>query len=325
MLTWNRIYYLPRMVACSILQFRTKTAPFELHSLDGKVAVITGGNSGIGFETAKALALQGCFVYILCRNPSKAKDAMEKINQSCRESSSVGSCCALALDLADLSSVSNCIVELRSLINNDRKRIDYFFCNGGIMAVPYSVSPQGYEIQFATNHLGHFALVGGLIDLLCSFHTRVIILTGDICVWEDDASPDFVYNDDGLNAYCRSKICNQSFGRELVKKYPELFVNVVHPGVVDSSLFSFEEGTIINRIEVVLRPFFMVNCQKGAQTSLYCALTNDENGLPNGSYVHNVFGICDYHPTASNDEWSKKMWDLSVSLCKENNVPIKFN
>jgi NAD(P)-dependent dehydrogenase (short-subunit alcohol dehydrogenase family) len=325
----RKLYYMPRMIDCSIRQFRTKDAPFQERSQEGKVAIISGGNSGIGFECAKALAWQGCEVYILCRNPAKASNAVDQINDHCKAKNSIGSCKALALDLADLESVKRCIEELQILFQ--QKKIDYFFCNGGIMSQPYSKTPQGYEIHFATNHLGHFALVGGILDLLVASHTRIVVVTGDIAVWADDASPNYVYSGDGTDAYCRSKICNQSFVRELCKRYKEITAYSVHPGVVDSNLFSLPEGTFLHRIELAIRPFIMIDCVKGAQSSLLCALHDSPAGkangavmIPNGSYYHNVYGICDYHPTALDDTWSAHMWGLSIQLCKEHNVVLKF-
>lgn len=338
----RKIYYIPRMIACSILQTRnTPQAPFLEHSLDGKLAFITGGNSGIGFETAKSLALQGCEVIILCRNPKKAEDAVNEINQLCqtaaREGESErrcqGSCQAFRLDLSDLNSVKECIETIRSFLNHHpdnknntdkrKKKIDYFFCNGGIMSQPYSLSPQGYEMHFATNHLGHFAIIGGLIDLLRESQSRIIIVTGDIAVWATDATPDYYYDGDGTDAYCRSKICNQSFGRELTKRYPELSVFVIHPGVVDSNLFSLPEGSLLHSIELRIRPFIMIDCEKGSQSSLYCALSKD-GVIPKGSYFHNVYGICPYHETAANDEWSEKMWNLSLKLCNDAKLDLKY-
>lgn len=325
----RKLYYAPRMIDCSFCQYRTKDAPFQEHSQNGKIAIITGGNSGIGFETAKGLAWQGCEVYILCRNPAKASTAVSQINDHCKTHNSIGSCQAISLDLADLESVKRCIDELRELFK--MKKIDYFFCNGGIMGHPCAKSPQGYEMHFATNHLGHFALVGGIFDLLLSYHTRLIVVTGDIAVFANDATPDYVYSDDGTDAYCRSKICNQSFVRELYKRYGnELTVYSVHPGVVDTNLFSLPEGTFLHRIELMIRPFMMIDCVKGAQSSLLCALHKEETSaalttLPNGSYYHNVYGAnCDYHPTALDDIWSVKMWDLSIQLCKQHNVVVKF-
>eukprot|EP01031_Cornospumella_fuschlensis_P040926 gene40927-49920_t len=159
----NWILSIPRLIAGSF-QGGTPSCPIRPHSLDGKCAIITGGNSGIGYETSLALALQGCEVIMLCRNPVKAQEAVSTINQQCVEQMSQGSSSAMTLDLSDLESVQTCAAEIRKLFCS--KSIDFFICNGGIMMQPYCTSKQGHEIHFATNHLGHFALVGLLLDLL---------------------------------------------------------------------------------------------------------------------------------------------------------------
>lgn len=315
----NWITNLPRMLACGLQAF-TPSAPFVEGSLNGKHAIITGGNSGIGYETALAMAVQGCKVTVLCRNPSKAQDATNAINARCLEKGSKGSCEAMPLDLADLESVKACIQLLRVQLLDGQVKVDFLLCNGGIMMQPYAVSPQGHEIHFATNHLGHFALVGGLIDFLRRDHSKVVVLTGDIAVLADDASPDFVYSDSGLQAYCRSKICNQSFGKELHSRYAELSVFVVHPGVINSHLVETMGGAL-GTIEGYVRPLFMITCEQGAQSSLLCCLSDS---VPKGSYYHNAFGVTDYHPTVHNQAWNDWMWNLSAKLCAQAGVELFY-
>lgn len=306
------------MIGCTFLQHKTKKAPFTLESQSGKLAVITGGNSGIGFETAKSLAKQGCEVIVLCRNVTKSGPVVTEINEICAEAKSAGSCKLFTLDLADLESVKSCTVELKSYIGS--RKIDYFICNGGIMMQPYSKSPQGYEIHYATNHLGHFGLVGGMLNELKTSHSKVIIITGDIAVLADDASPDFEYNDSGLIAYCRSKICNQAFMLELSARYPDLLVYVVHPGVINSHLVAPMAG-VLGSIEAVVRPMFMVDCEVGAQSTLVCATTDD---VPSGSYYHNVFGVTAPHRRAQDKEWSQNMWETSIKLCASHGVELFY-
>jgi NAD(P)-dependent dehydrogenase (short-subunit alcohol dehydrogenase family) len=313
---------LPRLAACTFLQYYTPVAPQEFGSLDGKVAIITGGNGGIGFETAMSLATQGCEVYILCRDVTKAQGSVEKIEAECKLHNSKGRVLVLRLDLSDLESVKSCISEIRSLFTE--KLIDYFICNAGIMLQPYSESKQGYEIHYATNHLGHFALVGGIIDLLTSStKTKIVILTGDIAVLANDASPYFKYEGTSLEAYCRSKICNQSFGLELHHRYGHLIsVYVVHPGVIDSGLVEKTEGILGTIERIVIRPISMINCRQGAQSTLYCLLTDK---IFPGSYFHNVYGVTAFHERASDKPWSDQIWRESIELCKKDHVLILFN
>ena len=316
----NWILSFPRLMACTYMQYKTPEAPVIPHSLDGKVAIVTGGSSGVGLETCKALAIQGCHVFMLCRNPQKAEEAVVIVNKACKEEgdNGIGKCASVRCDLADLQSVQESIVFIRKLIEDGIiKKIDFLICNGGIMMQPYSKSSQGYEIHYATNHLGHFALIGGLIDYLCSSHAKIVVITGDIAILAVDATPDFEYNDSGLIAYCRSKICTQSFVRELHKLYGnELIVYCVHPGVINSNLVQPMDG-IIGFIEPFVRSISMIDCKQGAQSTLYCCLTDN---VPHGAYFHNVFHVCNYHPTAANNEWSENMWNISLQLIKEHRV-----
>ncbi|RYH15076.1 SDR family NAD(P)-dependent oxidoreductase [archaeon] len=310
----NWILSIPRLIAGNF-QGGTPSCPIRPHSLDGKCAIITGGNSGIGFETSLALAVQGCEVYILCRNPTKAQEAVNTINEQCQQQHSQGSCTAMSLDLSDLDSVQICAAEIRKLFY--AKTIDYFICNGGICMQPYSTSKQGYEIHFATNHLGHFALVGLLIDILRKYHSKVVVLTGDIAILEDDASPDFVYHDGGLDAYCRSKICNQSFAKMLHSKYgTEIIVYSVHPGVVDTNLL-----VATNQFDKLVKSIFMIDCKRGAQSTLLCCVSDV---VPRGSYFHNVFGVTDYHPTVLKEGWNENMWTLSEGLCVDAGLTLMY-
>ena len=159
--------------------------------------------------------------------------------------------------------------------------------------------------------------------MLCHSKSKVAVFTGDIAILAGDASVDFVYNDSGLIAYCRSKICNQSFARdrELHKRYGHIIsCYAVHPGVVDSNLVQPMEG-IMGNIEKAIRSVSMIDCRLGAQSSLFCCLTDN---IPPGSYFH----ICEYHPTANNDSWSEKLWNARKSeLKKALNIMMinKFN
>jgi NAD(P)-dependent dehydrogenase (short-subunit alcohol dehydrogenase family) len=95
--------------------------------------------------------------------------------------------------------------------------------------VPYSTSAQGYEIQWATNYLGHVAWTLELLDILIESQSRVVIITGDICILENDTSPDLKYDNDyaSLLAYCRSKVAVNCFAYELQHRYPDLQVRIV--------------------------------------------------------------------------------------------------
>ncbi|MCD4686598.1 MAG: SDR family NAD(P)-dependent oxidoreductase, partial [Anaerolineae bacterium] len=130
----------------------------DMPNQTGKVAVVTGANSGIGFEAARALAAKGAQVVMACRSLEKGQAARDKISRE-HPAAQVE---LLPLDLAGLDSVRRFARELGAKYN----RLDVLVNNAGIMMNPYSKTADGFESQFGTNHLGHFALTGLLIDLL---------------------------------------------------------------------------------------------------------------------------------------------------------------
>ena len=126
----------------------------------GRIAIVTGSSSGIGYETARVLAIKNAKVVIAVRNLEKGKIAEEKIKALYKEADVM----VMELDLADLKSVHNFAEKFKK----QYKQLDLLINNAGVMMPPYSKTVDGFELQFGTNHLGHFALTGLLIDLIKS-------------------------------------------------------------------------------------------------------------------------------------------------------------
>ena len=124
----------------------------------GRVMIVTGANSGLGWETARALAQKGATVILACRNPAKAEDAAARIAALAPSGRAV----AMRLDLADLGSVQSFAADFRAAY----ERLDVLVNNAGVGNVPYGRTVQGFELHFGVNHLGHFALTGALLDRL---------------------------------------------------------------------------------------------------------------------------------------------------------------
>ena len=136
----------------------TKWTTADIPDQTGRVAVITGANTGLGYETAAALADHGAHVVLAVRNLDKGKDAAARI-----ATRSPGASVALQeLDLTALESIRAAAEQLRS----DHDRIDLLINNAGVMMTPKSSTKDGFELQFGTNHLGHFAFTGLLLDRL---------------------------------------------------------------------------------------------------------------------------------------------------------------
>ncbi len=282
---------------------RSLRAP-ETPRLDGKIALVTGGNGGIGFETSRGLVRRGAEVLIACRNLRKAEEACESL---AREPAATTRPHHVPLDLADLGSLRGAVDAVEEATGG--RSIDVLIQNAGLWPGRNATSPQGYEIAFATNVLGHFALareleVRGLLQT-----TRVVVLTGDIYIRARECSADFRYRGrlGGQDAYARSKLGNVWFARELARRRPLLTVVVVHPGVVASNLVAGFGG---------LKRRLLLDCEQGAQTSLFAAT---QPGLASGCYLHNTLGIVPWiaEDPGSNDEKARALWTLCESLSKD--------
>lgn len=141
--------------------------------MNGKIAVITGANTGIGFETARSLLKHGCTVIFACRNIKAAESAIEKIRAE--KPISDDKCPVLFLDLGNLKTVKDFNDQFRQL---KISKIDMLILNAGVFALPYSKTVDGYETTFQVNHLSHFYLTC-LFDDLLSIGSRVIVLSSE--------------------------------------------------------------------------------------------------------------------------------------------------
>lgn len=173
----------------------------------GRTAVITGANTGLGFETAKALAARGASVILAVRNLDKGKEAAARIT----EATPGVDVSARHLDLSSLSSVRETADELRA----SQERIDLLINNAGVMYTPKGMTADGFETHFGTNHLGHFALTGLLLDRLLSTPGSRVVTVGSVGhrirarIHFDDLNLERGYS--RVAAYGRSKLANLLF------------------------------------------------------------------------------------------------------------------
>jgi NAD(P)-dependent dehydrogenase (short-subunit alcohol dehydrogenase family) len=246
--------------------------------LAGRLALVTGGNAGIGLETSLGLARRGARVAVACRSEARARDALARIAPEAEPDAQPF---WVPLDLADLASVSPAAARVAAEAAG--RPLDVFVQNAGIWPARYATSAQGHEIAFATNVLGHFALTRALEvqGLLAS--ARVVVVTGDIYTGARTCTSDFRYRGarGGAVAYRRSKLGNLWIASELARRRPTLRVVTVHPGVVATNLTAgFERWK--RRI--------LLDAARGAETSLIAATRGD---LASGSYLHNTRGLVD--------------------------------
>ncbi|MCZ1010096.1 oxidoreductase [Streptomyces lydicus] len=204
----------------------------------GRSAVVTGANSGLGYATARELARHGARVLLACRNEARGMAALDRLRSDVPTAEAE----FRPLDLADLSSVRDFAAALDDF---DGDRLDLLINNAGVMALPYRTTADGFEMQFGTNHLGHFALTGLLLPkLLATPGARVVTVSSML-----HALADLDYTD--LNsarsyrrwiAYSRSKSANLLFTHELTRRLAAAGSQVVaaaaHPGYASTNLMT---------------------------------------------------------------------------------------
>lgn len=210
----------------------TRWTPDDMPDLTGRTAVVTGANSGLGFQTALGLGRRGAHVLMACRNPQKAQDALDRLNTMAPESKAE----LVSLDLSSLSSVGYAAAEIGRRVD----RLDLLVNNAGVMAVGKGTTSDGFETQFGTNHLGHFALTGQLLPLLqLAEAPRVVTISSRAHVIGhvnfDDLMGEHRYH--RWRAYGQSKLANLLFSSELDRRYGDTLTSVAaHPGYAATHL-----------------------------------------------------------------------------------------
>ena len=301
-----------RMAQCVVHQLsgRTPICNFNQNDLVGQLIVISGGNSGIGYETTKGLLRRGAEVIMVGRNVKKVEEAVNTIRADLNlENVDRVSLQYAIADMSDLDSVANLVRVLHHHFGV--RQIDQLIINAAIWPQEYSISPQGYEIAFATNVAGPHLLLRALTTFnVLKTNARVISLTGDIYFTlagtaEEGCSDNFTYGSPagmaGQTAYSRSKLGSMWLFDLMHARHPALRMYLVHPGVMDNSL------TESNPLPKSL----LISNEQGAQTTLICA-TAAEALLESGAYYHNTLGHLLLPPSdpAKNAESAAVFWEL---------------
>ncbi len=272
-------------------------------SLAGKTMVVTGCNSGLGLETMRVLALRGAHVIGTARTETKASEAGRSVS---------GKTTGVACELADPKSVRAAVETIKS----KGLKIDAIVANAGIMALPSLETAFGYELQFFTNHVGHFMLVTGLLDSL-SDDARVVILSSGAHLNAPKGGIDFE-NLDGKKGYSswtfygQSKFANILFAKELAKRIGgKKTANALHPGVIQTNL-----GRHMN---VVMRgalgigsAIAMKSIPEGAATETYVAANPGAAGIT-GEYWADC-NVTKCRADARDPELAKKLWQRTEEI-----------
>lgn len=286
--------------------------------MQGKVVLITGGNTGIGKATAVALARMGARVTITSRDPDKGQAALADIRQ--QAGSDAVQC--MRLDLASLAGVRRFAAEFTA----GHPRLDVLINNAGLVLKERSETVEGFETTFGVNHLGHFVLTHELLPLLRrSAPARVVVLASDA----HRGAPDGLDFDDlqlhrkygAWKAYCRSKLANLLFTLELAERLrgSGVTVNAVHPGVVATEFAASEDTGRLFGFLMKLSRWALLSPEQGARTSVHVA-SAPELAEVSGGY----FARCKpARPSrAAQDRGAAlRLWEISEQLTASTTTP----
>ncbi|MEV1178088.1 oxidoreductase [Nonomuraea sp. NPDC049784] len=277
----------------------TGWTPDSMPDLTGKTAIVTGANSGIGLPTALELARHGARVVVAARSPEKGDAAVAEILRAVPG----GQVEYGHLDLADLASVRR--------FAKGVDKVDLLINNAGIGLISRQETKDGFEMQFGTNHLGHFALTGLLLPLLLAAPgARVVTVSSDAHVWGkidfDNLGLKRGYR--RMSSYGRSKLANLLFTLELQRRAEKagaaLTSAASHPGATATNFVNI--GPLQPLVGLVLR-----SAEAGAMPSLYAATSPDIRG---GEFVGPKLKLLTPSEAARSEELARRLWDVSAEL-----------
>ena len=288
-------------------------------SQKGRIAIVTGSNIGLGYETALALAKKDTKVILACRNLKKANAAMDRIKKQVPEADLE----AIQIDLSKLNSVD----DFAEKYLNKYDQLDLLINNAGVMMPPYTLTDDGFELQLAANHLGHFKLTGLLLPTIEKTpNSRIVTLssnahkTGKINF--DDLHSKNNYS--ALAAYGQSKLACLMFAYEMQRRLEKAGYQTIstaaHPGVSITNLVQH----VPLWMKIVFTPFipFVTHSpENGAKPTLYAALGDDVKGGdyfgPTGfNEMKGKAGKVEAKLHAHDEHVAKRLWEVSEELTK---------
>ncbi|WP_135852307.1 oxidoreductase [Halorussus salinus] len=261
----------------------------EMPEMDDRVVVVTGANSGLGYEATRAFARKGAHVVMACRSEERGEEAKRRIRTE-DDGRVRGSLEVAELDLADLDSVRAFADEFRAAHDD----LHVLCNNAGVMAIPRSETADGFEMQFGVNHLGHFALTGHLLDVLLNTDGRTRVVTQSSGVHErgdiDFADLHHEESYDEWAAYAQSKLANVLFAYELQRRLDGADAEVAsvacHPGYAATNLQrrgpEMSDSTVRLWAMKAANALLAQSAEDGALPMLYAASAHDIEG---GEYV----------------------------------------
>ncbi|MBL8910913.1 MAG: SDR family oxidoreductase [Archangium sp.] len=282
-------------------------------SLAGKTAIVTGATSGIGTETARVLALAGANVVFAVRSVKAGEELAAQLKASLP--ATAGTFTVEALDLGDLNSVRAFV---KKWLDSGRA-IHLLVNNAGIMATPQGTTPQGFELQVGTNHIGHFVLTTGLLPALeKAGEARIVTVSSDLHKRGNgqrlvSALQKLPTDYSPFGAYGDSKLANVLFVKALAKRLPKgVEAFSLHPGVIKTNLTRSMglSGTIFR----VIGGLFMKSIPQGAATSVFAATAPELKGK-SGAYLADCH-VVDASKEGVDAELAEKVWKLTETAAQ---------
>ncbi len=273
--------------------------------MNGKLAIVTGANSGMGMATVEALADEGARVIMLCRSEKRGREALAKLSEKKERQLELMLC-----DLGDYASIRSFVAEVKEKYN----RIDILVNNAGFIALDRQETKEGLERQFGINHIGHFLLTTELLDLMGEGSRIVNVASGAHKAGKihfDDINLTKRFN--VIKAYSQSKLANVLFTRELARRVKErgITVNCCHPGAVATNMGVDRETGFGKTITGILKPFFLTPAE-GARTAIYLATDESVKDI-SGEYFYKC-KIAKSSKRSKDPELAKRLFELSEQL-----------
>ncbi len=276
-----------------------------MERLLGKVAIVTGANSGMGLATCRALLDEGATVIMLCRNEKRGKEAFAKLTEDGNSRTYLKLC-----DLGDYASIRSLAKEVKEQF----EKIDVLVNNAGFISLDRQETKEGLERQFGINHVGHFLLTMELLEWMGEGGRIVNVASGAHKVGKihfDDVNLHKGFN--VIKAYGQSKLANVLFTRELASRVRDkgITVNCCHPGAVATNIGIDRETGFGKTITGLLKPFFQTPAE-GARTAIFLA-TDESVQNVTGEYFYK----CKVAPSSKRSKdavLAKKLFDFSEEL-----------
>ncbi len=278
-------------------------------NISDKTVLITGANSGIGFETAKALARMNAKMIMVCRSLERGERAVSGIREEIPDAD-------LTLMQADMASPTS-IADLVERINNEIPRLDVLINNAGGYFEKRTTTEDGLEYTFALNHMGYFRLTMGLLNLLKASAPARIISVSSAAHWKgrihlDNLQSEGTYH--GFSVYSMTKLANILFTRELSRRLEGTGVtaNCLHPGFVKTGFGTQNCTTIFGRLFNTSSRLFGISPARGAETTIYLATDPSLEGMSGMYFAHKRPTVTS--PAAYNTNTARKLWEISANI-----------